>query len=140
MTPGTYAYRFSGYAMDTNGTPYRLVGVGKLNFFKDGTLSGQQSSAVTELQGFDHKVQPAVYELSGTHNPGNGLIGEANVTFLSPMQILKSTFAFVEAGPDRLWLISTGSTRTTSGGEPLPSSVPADELVTGEAVRVGDLA
>jgi hypothetical protein len=138
MTPGTYAYRFGGYAMDENGTPYHLVGVGIIWFTQDGNIGGNQSSAVTALTGFDHQVRTARYELIGDYEGGEGAIGTAKVTFTSTEQILKCTFDFVSAGPDRVWMISSGGLRTTNGGQPLPTDVPTDELVSGEAVRIGD--
>jgi hypothetical protein len=138
MRPGTYAFRFAGYAMDDNGTPYHLVGVGQIWFAADGKLGGLQSSAVTALTGFEHQVRTARYELIGDYAGGDDGIGQAFITFTSTEQILKSSFDFVDAGPDRIFMISSGGVRTTSGGKPLPTDVPTDELVSGEAVRIGD--
>jgi hypothetical protein len=50
---------------------------------------------------------------------------------------MSGTFNFVAAGPDKIWMISTGAERYTNGGKPLPGGVPADEIVSGEGVRIG---
>ena len=94
--------------------------------------------AARDSVSYDHQVRTARYELIGDYKGGEGAIGTANVTFTSTEQILKCTFDFVSAGPDRVWMISSGGMRTTSGGQPLPTDVPTDELVSGEAVRIGD--
>lgn len=137
MTPGTYAYRFSGSTVDANGDPYALAGVGVLVLGADGSVSGQQNSSITKLDGFDAQLMYASYKIKGTYTGGAaGQIGQAELDFTSPQQNLRGTFDFVAAADDRMWLISTGAVLIGPNGLPIPGARPPDEVVSGEAVRV----
>lgn len=138
MTPGTYAYRFSGASVDENGAPYHLVGVGVLNIAADNSITGEQTSAITILDGQGAALQKAQYTITGNLTGGAvGELGEATLYFASPQQNLTGTFAFVAAGPDRMWLISTGAVLTGPDKFPIRGARLPDEVVSGEAVRVG---
>ena len=137
MTPGTYAYRFSGSSVDENGDAYHLVGVGVLVIAADNSITGEQSSSITRLDGQDAKLEKAHYTIKGNLTGGDvGQLGEATLQFSSPQQDLNGTFAFVAAGSDRMWLISTGAMLTGPNGLPIRGARLPDEVVSGEAVRV----
>jgi len=141
VTPGTYAYRFSGSSVDENGDPYHLVGVGVLVLAADKTITGEQTSSITRLDGQGAALEKAHFTIKGSYTGGEvGQMGQATLQFssdASPRQYLTGDFAFVAAAPDRMWLISTGAMLTNPDGRPINGARLPDEVVSGEAVRVG---
>lgn len=133
---GRYAFRFSGFAMNPNGVPHHIVGVGVMNLKSAGALDGEQTSSITALQGFGATQDTRVFTLDGRYN-FTGEAGTATITFTDPKQILEGTFTFVTAGPDRFWMISTGANVVDGSGNILAKG---DEVVSGEAVRIGEVA
>ena len=129
---GKYAYRFDGFAMG-NTILHRLVGVGVMTL-NNGDLTGEHRSTLCRLSGQDPDVTPSGYSLTGTYT-SQGDFGSATIDFVeqqgSPPQEMRGGFAFAPAGKDRYWLISTTGVVMTSGG------IPADEIVSGEAVLIG---
>jgi hypothetical protein len=133
---GKYAYRFSGYAMDPDlTTPFYLVGIGAFTLGPGGKIAGEHRSTLTTLQGGNATPVPGVFSLSGSYEPGDADFASALLVFTSrppsPPQTLQGGFVFTPAGPDRYWLIST-TTHILK-----PESSPANEVVSGEVVRIG---
>jgi len=126
---GNYAHRFSGFSMD-NDTPFYVVGVGLIQLKSDGTLSGRQKSSTTQIAGQGASLMHASFTLSGKWTDNADGTGSVEITFTSSNETMTGTFDFVSAGSDRLWLISSGATLA-------PNNQAADEVVTGEAVRIG---
>lgn len=141
VRPGRYTHRFNGAAVDQNGTPYFLAGVGTMTLTaaaKGLTLSGRQESVTLPTKGYGGQVVRSVYDLSGTvrQQPGQPL-WEAVITFTQvgakPPIIMEDTFVMAASGtPDRYWAISTAP-RIVQGGNVVPT-----EAVSGEIERTGD--
>jgi hypothetical protein len=110
--------------------PFYLVGLGLMELAADGSVKGSQKSSTTAIAGEGAALMHATYTLSGTwSDDGDGTLS-ANITFQSAQQTMTGTFDMVPAGTDRFWLISSGSTLA-------PGNQPIDEVVQGEAVRIG---
>jgi hypothetical protein len=131
---GRYSFRFGGYAM-SRAIPHHVTGVGWMQL-SAGTIKGEHVSAITRLSGSDAAFENNRYKLEGTlvekDNFGLAQIRFSEDDSVMERQILDAAFHLVPAGADRFWLVST-STRIVSAG-----NAPADELVSGEAVRIGD--
>ena len=143
---GNYAYRFSGYAMQTSIRWY-LVGVGVLTIERGGVISnGYHQFSLTPLEGQRAHLITGAYTVYGQIEVDSNGSGHASMSFRAAPgnrrendegeNILKGrnvdgTFSVQVAGsPDRLWFISTGATL------PDEDDKPTDELVTIEAVRM----
>ena len=130
---GRYAYKFAGYAISNNILHY-LVGVGQFEIKDDGKLAGQHKSSITPIQGQAAKLQTGGYELKGTVTLEASGVGSASINFKSKSTHgldVKGEFHVQVAGAtDRLWFISAGATLPTQ------NNIPADEIVTLEAIRM----
>ncbi len=151
MIAGTYAHRFSGYAV-VQGIPCSVVGLGTMSIQPTGAVTGRQISSATQLEGDGAVIEVGEFDLIGSLTADTGGLWKATITFTQtggnangPQdQVLVGTFSLVPAGGvvdmyERLWLISTGATLMTSGSNPIPLG-PADEVVSGEAVRIAPLS
>jgi len=142
MNEGTYAYRFSGYAVKNN-EPWQLVGIGTMTLKADNTITGFHTACSSPMEGFDAALQVGRFSLTGSYGPKKNGFGandlEASITFTQvetengvPKQVLDGTFSLVPAGAaDGFWLISTGAYNNTS-------RTNAVEVVSGEAMRIGN--
>jgi hypothetical protein len=124
---GDWAYRFSGFTIMEN-TPCYLVGMGVLTLNADGTIKGKQSASITPLTGTGQALLHRELDLSGTYS-GNGVWGSSKLTFLTVGEHEVGTFDIIQVDADRFWMISTGAKQ-------MPGSTPADEVNSGEAVRI----
>ncbi|WP_372784407.1 hypothetical protein [Phenylobacterium sp.] len=148
MLEGSYAYRFNGFAVDL-AVPSYVIGVGTMTFGPGGSINGYHRSSGTQLGGGGSVMEVAEFTLTGTlglsAKPYGSQDLEAKITFTmierrggAPThQILHGTFHFIPAGGvadpgERFWFISTGATHQTSG-------LAADEVISGEGVRMGPL-
>lgn len=137
---GKYSFRFGGYAMSA-AIQHHLVGVGWMRLAPaphDGeqTIEGEHISAIQQLDGSSPEFESNRYSLKGAMTVKNNFAVAAirfqeDPSAMDP-QVLDAVFHLVPAGPDRMWLIST-STWIVSSGNAL-----ADEIVSGEAIRIGD--
>jgi hypothetical protein len=142
MRDGLYAYRFSGYSMK-DGSPYYLVGVGTLTL-QNYTITGEHGAAITRLTGTDATAQVGTFTLTERADihavrPGSNLL-TATVQFESEPgsdveETLVGDFYIVSVGDDRFWLISTKSRHVGNSEDGLA----ADEIVSGEGFRIGDV-
>ncbi|HEY1930248.1 MAG TPA: hypothetical protein VGG92_22485 [Caulobacteraceae bacterium] len=128
---GDWAYRFSGFTI-MESTPCYLVGMGVLTLGADGTIKGKQTASITPLTGTGQKLIHAGLEVSGTYSTGDGVWGSSKLTFLDQNENEVGTFDILHVDPDRFWMISTGAKQ-------MPGSTPADEVNSGEAVRIKPL-
>jgi hypothetical protein len=127
---GRYAFRFNGFTM-ANDRLYYLSGIGFLSLAKDGKLEGQQKSSITAIQGQGAALQHSSFKLKGTYTLRSDGTGTARIDFIAPSGEINVTgdFDLLMAGTiDRFWLVSSGATA--------PGGAPADELTSGEAIRV----
>lgn len=124
---GDWAYRFSGFSVFEN-TPCYLVGMGVLKLNADGTIKGKQTATLTPLTGTGQGLLHREMDLSGTYS-SNGIWGSSRLTFLNPDEHEVGTFDIIHVDPDRFWMISTGARM-------MPAKSPADEVNSGEAVRI----
>ena len=147
MIAGTYAHRFSGYAV-VQGVPCCVAGLGIMSIAPTGAITGQQTSSATQLQGAGAAIEVAEYSLKGSVTAHSGGLSKATITFTQTggnangpkNQVEVGTFAIVPAGgvtdmDERFWLVSTGAKVTGGSGS---ASGPADEVVSGEAVRIAN--
>jgi hypothetical protein len=137
---GRYSFRFAGYAM-SRAIPHHLVGIGWMQLGpgaspEEQAIGGEHVAAITRLEGSDAAFESTRYTMTGKLIEKDGF-GLASIVFTEhgaamDKQILEAGFQLVPAGDGRIWLISS-STRIVSSG-----NAPADELVSGEAVRISD--
>jgi hypothetical protein len=131
---GTFAYKFSGYAMEPNRPgPFFLTGLGKFQLDASGNLTGAHRSSYTPLQGLGATIATGAYNLSGTLTVRNDGNGEADILFTKTSGDGKNVrgqfYVLVPGNADHLWMIS-------SGGVLPETNEKSDELVNLEAVRV----
>ena len=137
---GWYSFRFGGYAM-SRAIPHHVVGIGRMRLATDAAtgkqaVTGDHVSAISRLAGSDAAFDNNRYTMVGTLAEIGGY-GVAQIRFsedsttMDP-QVLDARFHLLPAGDGRIWLIST-STRSVSSG-----NAPADEVISGEAVRISD--
>jgi hypothetical protein len=111
---------------------FRLVGLGRFQINQQGHLTGHQKSSITALQGQAAKLQNGSYDLKGRVTLEGDGTGSAEISFTKTSGDglnVNGTFNVLVAGTaDRLWFVSAGGTVP-------PSNMPADELVSLEAVR-----
>jgi len=127
---GQFSFRFSGFTMDANDTPFHLTGIGWFSLDGQGNLTGAQTSSTTQIarQGGVHKYSQ--YTLNGTYAVNANGTGTAIIDFTTktpgsvPMQ---GYFDLMMAGSNRFWFMSTK--------EILSDGSAADEVVSGEAVK-----
>lgn len=131
---GKYTFRFNGFSMDQDGTTYYIVGLGAFTLDGDGGLKGQQKSSITQISTMGGVLQNASFDMTGSWTLNGAEIGSAKVVFQSTEQTLTGTFDLVPCGPDRYWMISSGATFIRPGA---PAPQTADEVVSGEAVKIG---
>jgi len=128
---GLFSFRFSGFTMDANDTPFHLTGIGWFSLDGQGNLKGEQSSSTTQLarQGGVHKYSQ--YKLSGTYTVDTDRTGTAIIDF-TPKTAgsvpMKGYFDLMVPDTDRFWFMSTK--------EILSDGSAADEVVSGEAARI----
>jgi len=131
---GSYAYRFSGFNMASN-VLYHLLGLGQLRIREDGTLVGRQRSSSTALQGQGAEHKNGAYDLQGQITLESDGTGSARIRFTNTsgdgLDLIGEFYVLVAGTTERLWFISSGETLPTLGG------IPANELVSLEAVRMG---
>lgn len=138
MRAGTYAYRFSGYAMKKK-REHHLVGIGTMQLHPDFSITGQHRAALLTFVS-DLPVQRGLYDITGTYEQldDDGRDFEAEITFTRKpwddddtiKQVIVGTFSLVPAGgADGFWLISTHTFNETEGEE-------AEEVVSGEAILI----
>jgi hypothetical protein len=143
---GVYAIRFNGFNREERGTRARsIAGIGQLTLQKRsgrGTASGFHRATNCPMTGQRDPTDPGgslrhtKYKLNGSYavlddgSTGNPIHAEVKLNFVedSGEQNLSDTFAVVQSGPNRFWLLSTGA-QNRSGD--------IDEAVLGEAVKVG---
>jgi hypothetical protein len=130
---GKYVFRFNGFSMAED-VPYYIVGVGKFALDENGGLTGSQKTSITLISGQGASLANNAYTLSGSWTMNSDGTGTAKIVFQSPAQTLTGTFDLVAAGGDRFWMISSGATVAPQGGE---LGYTADEVVSGEAVKIG---
>jgi hypothetical protein len=133
MLTGKYAFKFSGFSRNNAKTPHHIVGLGVMEIFADKTIKGSQRTSMWTLTGEESHALTARFTLTGDHGLNEDQTGHANLVFTSvdPPQVLVASFDFVAVdGGQRLWLISTGAENSSLGDD------PADEIVSGEAVRL----
>jgi hypothetical protein len=130
---GTYAFRFDGFTITSN-ILFRLLGLGQFRIDEDGTLVGRQRSSITALQGQGAKHQNGAYDLNGNVTLESDGTGSAKIKFTNTagdgLDVIGDFYVVVAGTANRLWFISSGETLPSLGG------VPADELVSLEAVRM----
>jgi hypothetical protein len=124
---GDWAYRFSGFTIMEN-TPCYLVGMGVLTLAANGTVKGKQTASITPLTGTGQQLMHRELEVSGTYS-GDGVWGSSKLTFTDQDENEVGTFDILHVEPDRFWMISTGAKQ-------MPGATPADEVNSGEAVRI----
>ena len=146
MIHGTYAYRFNGFAVDL-AIPSSVIGVGTMILDANGKISGFHRASSTQLAGGGSTIGVAEFKLEGTLSPADRPYGPqdlaAEITFTmihsyggAPKeQVLLGRFHFIAAGGEkdpgeRFWFISAGA-------EHLHTKALADEVISGEGVRVG---
>lgn len=131
MTPeslcGDWAYRFTGFTIVEN-TPCYLVGMGVFTLKADGSVKGKQSATITQLTGSNQGLLHRDLEITGTY-ANNGVWGSSELTFLDQDENEVGTFDIIHVDKDRFWMISTGARE-------MPGNTPADEVNSGEAVRI----
>lgn len=131
MTPaslcGDWAYRFSGFSIFEN-TPCYLVGMGVLTLEADGSVKGRQTATITPITGSGQTLRHRELDVTGTYS-NNGIWGSSQLTFVTIDETEVGTFDIIHIDPDRFWMISTGA-------HMLPGNSPADEVNSGEAVRI----
>ena len=129
---GTYAFRFSGYAMPSN-RPYYLAGLGRFQIDANGNLSGKHRSAIMPIQGMEAKLTTGFYDLNGTIEVGPDGSGQASILFTrtggtgSGLNV-KGDF-HVQVAEKQMWLVSAGGIVPETGAR-------AEELVNLEAIRL----
>ena len=146
MIHGTYAYRFSGFAVDM-AIPSYVIGVGTMTLDESGNIGGYHRASSTQLAGGGSIMDRAEFKLEGKLTPAEQPYGpqdlHAEITFTMiashggapKQQVLLGQFHFIAAGGEkdpgeRFWFISAGAEHQTT-------KVPADEVITGEGVRIG---
>lgn len=143
--PGTYVFRFAGFDRADNNARH-LAGVGHLvlkGAADKGTIeSGRHRATNSPMSGHTKDLRRSEYTLSGTYvvsQAGPPIVGEANVIFTrvtgAGAYKMSDTFAIVQSGPDRLWLMSTVPKQEESQpGKNDPELLA--ELVIGELIKV----
>jgi len=130
---GAYAFRFSGFTVAYN-IVYRLAGLGQMQIDENGTIRGEQRSAITPLGGQAARLNRSVYRLDGNIALESDGTGSAKICFRrvtgSGVDVDGHFDVQVAGGPGRLWFLSSGSTL------PNASDAPADEHVELEAIRI----
>jgi hypothetical protein len=145
MKSGRYAMRFEGFAMELHGRANHLVGLVSLDLTPDLKIAGLLRSSISPMQGQGIALTHSVFTLTGYVEPIEGEFHKATITFVcreetvndqtkpDPQELL-GTFDLLpsDSSGERYWLISTGAKNITMGRW-------AKEVVSGEAVRVGDI-
>src|ERR1041384_6473377 len=68
MIHGTYAYRFTGFAVDM-ATPSYVIGLGQMSIDRDGAITGFHRSSGTQLTGGGSAIEVAEFSLKGQLEP-----------------------------------------------------------------------
>ena len=144
---GRYAFRFSGFtrvatdARNRNGVPYHIVGVGHIEFLRNGEITGRQRSTVIAISGAGPTLQHTVYALFGNCLMRADETGVLSIFFhrvsnpdtraetVADEPDMSDVFELISLDRGaRLCLVSTMPTL-------LPSGEAVDELVSVEAFR-----
>lgn len=140
--PGVYAFRFGGFERRDRNARY-LVGLGRLTVNADGSVTGEHRATNSPMWGQVAegrlRLRYSIWDLTGTCqviDAGPPLVAEAKIRFerrrdnkADPVEAMRDTFIFQQAGIDRFWLISSDP-RDDAGSDRI------DELVTGEAIKI----
>ena len=130
---GTYAFRFSGFTVAYN-IVNRLAGLGQMQIDENGTIRGEQRSAITPLGGQEARLKRSIYHLDGNIALESNGAGSARIHFKrvtgDGVDVDGCFYVQVAGGPGRLWFLSSGSTL------PNAADAPADEHVELEAIRL----
>ena len=133
---GTFAYRFSGYAI-VQSQSWWLTGVGRFDIDADGILEGAHHSAIMALKGAQANVSNSGYKLKGDITMKSDGSGNATIEFTNTTGTglnLRAEFHVMLGGDtDHLWFISGNA--EVPGVDNKPDR-PAHESVTLEAVRL----
>lgn len=134
LPPGRYAYRFGGFSMHPDEEhPFAVVGLGLITVQDGGGIEGFHQATSTVLADFDAKPTIRRYDVVGHVAPMEAEMHKASITFTSPEQIMEGDLVLTPAGPDRFWLISQKA-------KILPGGRAADEVISGELIRLGPAA
>jgi hypothetical protein len=139
--PGDYVFRFGGYDRQDRQARY-LVGIGKITLNRNGTLTGEHYATNSPMWGqvsAGMRLRNSTYTLEGTYqvlDAGPPMRASAKIRFQrkpaakgDPIVAMRDTMLFMQAGPDRFWLISSDP-RDDAGQNVI------DECVLGEAIKV----
>ena len=138
---GSFAYRFSGYAMKQD-RPWYLTGVGRFDIDPDGNLTGTHRSAVMPIQGFSMALEWGDYALKGTMTVRSDGCGDANIVFTltsgKGRDVRGEFFVILAGDTDHLWFTCKADEVLPKEGEPpgKDEDNAAKESVMLEAVRV----
>jgi hypothetical protein len=142
--PGTYVFRFAGFDRDT-GRARHVTGLGQLVLVETGggkgrILNGLQQVTNSPMSGMAKDLQHGEYTLSGEYTVVQAdppIVVMATVTFKrtsgTGIDKMTDTFAVIQSGPDRLWVMSTGP---REGDTSAVSPKTIEELVFGELIKV----
>ena len=106
--------------------------MGVLTLNPDGTVTGKQSATLTPLTGAGQELKHRELELTGTYS-NSGVWGSSKLIFVTIDETEVGTFDIIHVDPNQFWMISTGA-------HMLPGNSPADEVNSGEAVRIRPLS
>jgi hypothetical protein len=129
---GRFAFRFSGFSMRNN-ILYNLVGVGQFEVDPEGKLLGAHRSSLSPLQGQRAQLYAGDYALNGDVSlSDDGVTGYARIFFKDKTEkgndLHGEFYLAIGGSADRLWLVSSRAE--------MPHGIPADELVSLEAIRI----
>jgi hypothetical protein len=142
--PGTYVFRFAGFDRDATRARH-VAGVGQMVLTETGAGQGTIESGAhrvtnSPMSGQAKDLVHSTYDLSGTYAviaAGPPILATATVTFtktsVDGRRKMVDTFAIVQSGPDRLWLVSTDPRELDEADKPTKK---IEELVVGELVKV----
>jgi hypothetical protein len=150
---GTFAFRFQGHCIfQNNGGPVLTlseVGLGTMIIKSDGAILGRQDSIATPV-GINQMPQGyplfCRYQLVGRYLPDpGGVTGTAEIQFTPSNDCpgcgaLSASFSIVRAGPKRFWIISRHASTATTNAAGKAVTVTVDEVCSGEAIKIEDLA
>jgi hypothetical protein len=134
---GTFAYRFNGHVMAKD-HPFYLLGVGHLRIDSHGTITGEQRSATTKIEGQGATVMAGDYTLWGKMNVNPQGTGDAEIFFTKKdgqgLDVLGKFYLQVAGNLDQFWMISSGALQINSKEGTIGSE--AVELASLEFVRM----
>jgi hypothetical protein len=144
--PGTWVLRFAGFDRGDDHARH-ITGVGSVTLKETGankgTVDGEHRATNSPVNGMSTNLRHSVYALSGTYTvsaAGPPIVGEAKITFTlksgKGVYLMSDTFAIIQSGPDRLWLMSTAPRQQQyEQGKDDPKDL--QELVVGDLIKAG---